>query len=395
MVKAASEQPGDRKTKQQQRAIVLSSLIAAVMAPLTAQIAHAADENWTGTTGNWVDTTWSPDSAAPGATTGTTNADTATFNSAGGTITVDANRNIKNISFDGNNSAYILSGGNLLLSANGLIQTVNGGTNHTDTVNTAITLEGNYTFGGNSSTAGRGLTFGTLATITSAATSGVTTLTLNGTTTAANNLLSGNISNGTGTNTVAISKSGAGTWTLSGANTFSGGTALSAGTLLIGNDAGVGTGTLTLGGGTFGATGATRSVSNAVVVTASTTTTLQGDAFLNFNGKLSGSGTLNIGSGGFAFGNTAVNSSTSSTSGGFTGTLSVGATMGFNSPNTGNGADYSGCHECNLRCGRRPHHVAAGNARKSADGDPRKRAKRAGCGVNVVCLSGKSSKRTT
>ncbi|HWA09050.1 MAG TPA: autotransporter-associated beta strand repeat-containing protein [Opitutaceae bacterium] len=49
----------------------------------------------------------------------------------------------------------------------------------------------------------------------------------------------------------AIDKRGSGTLTLSGANTFSGGVALNAGTIAVGSDAALGTGTLDLSGGTL------------------------------------------------------------------------------------------------------------------------------------------------
>ena len=48
-----------------------------------------------------------------------------------------------------------------------------------------------------------------------------------------------------------MTKAGAGTLTLSGANTYDGGTTLSAGTLNIHNASAIGTGTFTITGGTF------------------------------------------------------------------------------------------------------------------------------------------------
>jgi autotransporter-associated beta strand protein len=314
----------------------------AVAALSVSQSAQAADATWNlNADGSWVtDANWNP-AAAPGSTSSTTNTDTATFGTiinAARAITVDANRNIFGINFAGNSSAYTLSGGSLLLTAAGTIQTSGAGTAHTDTINTAITLQGDYTFGGNSTQASRGLTFGSLATITSAATTGTTTLTLNGTTTAANNLLSGIISNGTGTNVVAISKSGTGTWTLSGVNTYSGGTTVTLGTLLLGDNSGAGTGTITLSGGTLGGT-ASRTLSNAITATAATTSTLQGTGTLTLTGKLSGSGTVNIGSA-VEFQNTTRNASNNSTSNGFTGALSIGAAMNFGSPATANNSTY-------------------------------------------------------
>lgn len=71
----------------------------------------------------------------------------------------------------------------------------------------------------------------------------------------------------------ALAKTGAGTLTLTGANTYSGGTTLTAGTLLAGHDTALGTGTLTLNGGTLGATGGARTLANAVVLNADATFT--------------------------------------------------------------------------------------------------------------------------
>ncbi len=82
---------------------------------------------------------------------------------------------------------------------------------------------------------------------------GAKILTLGGTNTGANEIQSV-IANGSGT--LSITKADAGTWALSGANTHSGGTTLSAGTLAL-NNAGtasasaIGTGTLTITGGTL------------------------------------------------------------------------------------------------------------------------------------------------
>ncbi len=69
-------------------------------------------------------------------------------------------------------------------------------------------------------------------------------------TTTASTLSEGGII-GDGGNAYSLTKAGAGTLLLSGANTFSGGLTLSAGTLDINNAAAVGTGTLTLNGGTI------------------------------------------------------------------------------------------------------------------------------------------------
>ncbi|WP_166443000.1 beta strand repeat-containing protein [Phragmitibacter flavus] len=74
---------------------------------------------------------------------------------------------------------------------------------------------------------------------------GTALLTLNGINTGSE--ISGIISDGIGT--LAIEKSGTGVWTLSGANTFSGGVTLTSGTLNLRNATALGTGTFTINGG--------------------------------------------------------------------------------------------------------------------------------------------------
>jgi fibronectin-binding autotransporter adhesin len=134
---------------------------------------------------------------------------------------------------------------------------------------------------------------------------------------------------------------GTGTTTVSGASTYSGGTTLSEGMLLVGADTTggpptsgpVGTGALTLSGGTLAASGASRTLSNPIVVTALTTNILNGDfgganfRNLTLSGAITGSGTLQ---------NTLVGNSCSVN---FTGDLS-GFTGAFDYANSesGNGA---------------------------------------------------------
>ena len=68
----------------------------------------------------------------------------------------------------------------------------------------------------------------------------------------ANGTFSGVIQNTTGT--IALTKTGTGTLTLGGSDTYSGGTTLSAGQLNINNASALGTGTFTISGGTIGNT---------------------------------------------------------------------------------------------------------------------------------------------
>ncbi|MFN5443355.1 MAG: autotransporter-associated beta strand repeat-containing protein, partial [Crocinitomicaceae bacterium] len=85
------------------------------------------------------------------------------------------------------------------------------------------------------------------------------TLTVNGSN---NTTISTGVISGTG----IVSKSGSGILTLSGTNTHTGGTTVSAGTLAIGNDSGLGTGTLTINGGSLDASGADRTITNPVTI---------------------------------------------------------------------------------------------------------------------------------
>ena len=184
----------------------------------------ASSTSWAAT-GNW-------SGAVPGATTGTTNTNTAMFNqnAANSPTVIDAGRNLENITFDtaSVNSLTIgsTSGQSLLMTAAGTIQATSTVVN-TETVNAPLVLEGGYTFTSGATSATATLTFG--GGITPGPTTGTTTLTLNGGNTGTNKITGALTDHSTGH--LAISKSGAGLWVLSGANNYSGGTTVSAGTL--------------------------------------------------------------------------------------------------------------------------------------------------------------------
>lgn len=118
-----------------------------------------------------------------------------------------------------------------------------------------------------------------------------TTLTLSGSN---NGSVTGIIADGSGGGNLKVNMSGTGIWTLSGANTYSGGTTLSSGTLALGSDSvgavtsgPVGTGTLTLTGGTLQASGGDRSISNAVAINSGagpTPTSVTGSNSLSLTG---------------------------------------------------------------------------------------------------------------
>lgn len=187
---------------------------------------------WTGT----ASTTWNVignwSGNLPGATTGTANTDTATFNRSvtNSPLTIDAGRNLMNVTFDTAtvNATTIgtTAGPALLLTSGGTVQTTSTVVS-AETINAPLILEGNYTFTSGANSALASLTFG--GGITPAAATGVTTLSLSGINTSANNVKGALTDHGAGL--LAVSKSGAGTWILSGANSYSGGTTVSAGTL--------------------------------------------------------------------------------------------------------------------------------------------------------------------
>jgi MYXO-CTERM domain-containing protein len=96
-----------------------------------------------------------------------------------------------------------------------------------------------------------------------------------------------------GTGDIALVKAGSHVWTLSGNNTFAGGTRIEDGLIVLGSNTALGTGTLTLAGGGLRPT-ATRTLANALVAVADTTSDLinAGTGDLTFTGALTGSGTL-------------------------------------------------------------------------------------------------------
>ena len=248
---------------------------------LAASSAHAANATWNvNAAGNWATGgSWTP-ASAPGATSGTTNTDTATFGNvilANRVVTVDTGRNISVIDFNANNFVYTLSGGSLVLSSGGTIKTSGAGTTHNaDTISSPITLanagaatSGTLSILGLSTNALRGLVVS--GGITGAATEGVSTLTLGGTTVSATaaqqNKITGDIANGLGGGTLAVEKTGTGLWVLDGAKTFSGGLTVREGELRLATSAAAaGSGSITLGD-TTGTTAATLTVTSSVAPT--------------------------------------------------------------------------------------------------------------------------------
>ncbi len=151
-------------------------------------------------------------------------------------LTIDAGgRNLQSIVFDTANVSSmtigITTGPALLLTAGGTVQTTSTVANP-QTVNAPVVLEGNHTFTSGATSSAAALNFG--GGITPAATSGVTTLTLNGANTGANTI-SGILADNPGApgGKLAVAVGGTSRWIFSGAtSTYSGGTTVAAGATL-------------------------------------------------------------------------------------------------------------------------------------------------------------------
>ncbi|HEY0256563.1 MAG TPA: autotransporter-associated beta strand repeat-containing protein [Candidatus Methylacidiphilales bacterium] len=223
----------------------LLSLGLAALALMTSP-AFAASGTWNAspTDGTWVTTgtenNWSNGVAAsPGATTGTTSQDVATFLSSSTTgITINSpTLNLRSIIFGAASTSLssftigATDGNSLFLSSTGTISLAAdvGPTNTSETINAPLVLEGSYTFNNSNATASNVLNIGGAISNGAATT---TTLTLAGANSGLNTV-SGVISDGTAGGVTAVTKLGAGTWILSGNNTYTGLTSASAGVLIV------------------------------------------------------------------------------------------------------------------------------------------------------------------
>jgi autotransporter-associated beta strand protein len=223
---------------------ILSARIAAALFA-SASLAHAADGTWTGLGGD--DLFTNPDNwlggIVPGAATGTTNPDAATFRGDENTfIDLDAGRNLRALLFTNTGPGlgeFNLAGEPVTFSSSGLVQldgawsavdqfiendlfiTSTSGTNDL-LLSTANGYAGTFTFSG---------------TINSTATSGTTAFTTRaglGSTL----VIDGPIGNGTGTNVVAfqLATSNLGDVVLRGENTFTGSLIVRGGRLILDYD---------------------------------------------------------------------------------------------------------------------------------------------------------------
>ncbi|OYW72687.1 MAG: hypothetical protein B7Z37_24120, partial [Verrucomicrobia bacterium 12-59-8] len=248
----------------------------------------AADASWTGGTGTqlWSDgVNWSTNPAAPGATSGITNADTATFSTGLGatTITIDTGRNLRSLVFAiGAASTFTIgtaganAGETLLLSSGGNVL-MNSGNTASVTLNAPMVIEptsgtgtGTYSFTNNSTatpTSDANLYKMTInGNISGGATSGTITLNFNATTgnrssdptaNVMNGLISDGLSGGLSVNVTGSSGGQLGVWRFNNdSNSYTGTTSVTAGTLIFasianaGVNSAIGAGnTLNVGGG--------------------------------------------------------------------------------------------------------------------------------------------------
>lgn len=276
---------------------ILLTLAATALAPFT----HAQ------TTGTWsatpADGNWSNSSnwdTIPGATSGTTNGDSAVFNSSSvTTIVVDSGRNLQNITFGGS-STFTLSSSTLLLTSGGKILSNSSAVDQR--ISAPLQIQGGsggtYTIETNTPGTNRELEISGAITGT-ATTGGTTTLTLTGNSGGANQITSaGGISNGSGGGNLAVVKEGSGLWVFGGANTYSGGTTVKGGTLRLsgsGNTSGLlGSGTLAFDGtGTLRLQSTTATTVNNAVNVASGGGTISNRTNNFFNpSSMTGTGTL-------------------------------------------------------------------------------------------------------
>jgi fibronectin-binding autotransporter adhesin len=154
--------------------------------------------------------------------------------------------------------------------------------------------------------------------------SGSRTLTLTGSNTLSK--IDGIISDGTAGGTLALAKTNSsGAWSLNGANTYSGGTTLTAGTLNLNNAAALGTGGLTISGGSINNTSGA-----AITLTNNNTQTWNGN--FTFTGTGGGANALHLGTGAVSLGTAAGTARTVTVNGQ---TLTVGGIISDGTTATG------------------------------------------------------------
>jgi fibronectin-binding autotransporter adhesin len=214
------------------------------------------------------------------------NTDFATNNSTN----IVAYANYTALPTTGGSATTIYNGGNVTLTGNLSVDAIKFTTSGTTTLGANnLTLNGNNggilavanetidTTGGGILSAGSG---------TELILGGNSTLTIAG-----NNLI--------GANSGSLTKIGPNTVVISGANSYTGGTNLAAGTITVGGNSSLGSGTIYLGGGTLNVSGSsTLTLTNYMVAKAGTSSTFSpAGGNLTLSGALTGSGNLLLNTG--------------------------------------------------------------------------------------------------
>ncbi len=208
-----------------------------------------------------------------GATTGSSSGDTLLFNAnpTNRTPTVDTNRNIMNVTFDTASVGPIAlgsAGGAALLVSSGGSIVLTARVTNPQVVNCPLFIQGSngiYTVTNNATSSSATASLGGAI---NAAGAGSAIFTLDGSN-SGSNVVSGAIGNGSATS-IALLKTGSGNWTLSGANSFSGGVTVQQGALSASQNGNLGavSGGIKLDGGTLRATGDLIASARSLTVTA-------------------------------------------------------------------------------------------------------------------------------
>lgn len=214
----------------------------------------AASSTWIATGNGFWATAGNWNNGVPGTTSTNGNADVATFNTSTGVTVSLATRGLNSLNFDTNAGSFTFSSGGFYFASGGGINLLSTmvSTGQTMTVNTPITAVGSFGINNNATTSNVLQVNGTIT--NSKTTAGSAILTLAGSNTGANTI-AGAISDGT-TRATQVNKGGAGTWRLTGANTYTGGTFVTAGSLVVGvGGTGSVAGAVTVSAGTLSGSG--------------------------------------------------------------------------------------------------------------------------------------------
>jgi autotransporter-associated beta strand protein len=225
--------------------------------------------NWTADSGNWDSANnWTSNQVASnGYAVGITGA-------VGGVITNNAATNISSLTFSNSAGSYNLTGTNASQTL-----TITGGITNNSSANQTISLGLNTTSNQTINAASGNITL--------SAVSNTAALSMNEASGKAITV------NGAITGDGSLIQSGSGTLTLAGANSYAGGTTLNAGTVVAGNSASFGSGTIGVASNATVSAATNITLGNAIVVSNAAVATLNNGGYsLVGNGVISGLGTI-------------------------------------------------------------------------------------------------------